>query len=43
VDLVRPDGARVPLFGPNPQGQASFDSNGRYLLMTASAAQARFA
>lgn len=33
VDLVRPDGTRVPLFGPNPQGQASFDSNGRYILM----------
>jgi hypothetical protein len=43
VDLVRPDGARVPLFGPNPQGQASFDGNGRYILMTARAGQAKFA
>ena len=43
VDLVRPDGTRVPLFGPNPQGQASFDSHGRYILMTARAGQGRFA
>jgi hypothetical protein len=43
VDLVRPDGAREPLFGPNPQGQASFDGNGRYILMTARAGQAKFA
>ncbi len=34
VDIVRPDGSRVPLYGPNPQGAASFDSNGRYLLLT---------
>lgn len=43
VDLVRPDGTRVPLFGPNPQGQASFDGHGRYILMTARAGQAKFA
>ena len=43
VDLVRPDGTREPLFGPNPQGQASFDRNGRYILMTARAGQAKFA
>jgi hypothetical protein len=42
VDLVRPDGAREPLFGPNPQGQATFDSNGRYILMTARAGQPKF-
>jgi hypothetical protein len=42
VDLVRPDGSREPLFGPNPQGQASFDSSGRYILMTARAGQAQF-
>lgn len=42
VDLVRPDGAHVPLFGPNPQGQASFDGNGHYILMTARAGQAKF-
>ena len=43
VDLVGPDGARVPLFGPNPQGLASFDRTGHYILMTARAGQARFA
>lgn len=43
VDLVRPDGTRDPLFGPNPQGQASFDADGRYILMTTRAGQTRFA
>jgi Lipocalin-like domain len=43
VDIVHPDGSRVPLFGPNPQGLAIFDSNGRYLLLTARAGQPRFA
>lgn len=43
VDTVYPDGRRVPLFGPHPQGQAVFDSNGRYILMTARAGQAKFA
>lgn len=41
VDLVRPDGTRVPLYGPNPQGQANFDGNGRYILMTARAGRER--
>ncbi len=43
VDLVRPDGTRVPLYGPNPQGLAVFDAAGNYLLMTARNGQARFA
>ncbi|HQR22658.1 MAG TPA: lipocalin-like domain-containing protein [Burkholderiaceae bacterium] len=42
VDLVRPDGTREPLFGPQPQGQANFDGNGRYILMTARAGQPKF-
>jgi hypothetical protein len=42
VDLVGPDGARTPLMGPNPLGQASFDSNGRYVLMNVRAGQAKF-
>ena len=42
VDLVGPDGVREPLFGANPQGQASFDVNGRYILMTARAGQTKF-
>jgi hypothetical protein len=43
VDLVRPDGTRVPLYGPNPQGLATFDAAGNYLLMTARSGQPRFA
>lgn len=43
VDTVQPDGSRVPLFGPNPRGQAVFDSNGRYMLLTARAGQPKFA
>jgi len=43
VDIVRPDGTRVPLFGPNPTGLAIFESNGRYLLLTARADRQKFA
>ena len=43
VDTVRPDGSRVPTFGPNPQGLASFDSNGRYVLLVARPGQPKFA
>lgn len=43
VDLVRPDGSREPLFGPNPKGMASFDATGRYILMTSRAGLAKFA
>jgi hypothetical protein len=42
VDTVRPDGSRVPIFGPDPQGFANFDSNGRYILLTARAGQPKF-
>ncbi|MEO7863251.1 MAG: lipocalin-like domain-containing protein [Nitrospirales bacterium] len=42
VDVVRPDGSRVPLYGPNPQGVASFDSNGRYQLLTARSGLPKF-
>ena len=43
VDIVGKDGSRVPLYGPNPQGLASFDSNGHYILLTARRGQAKFA
>ncbi len=43
VDLVRPDGTRTPLYGPDPQGLATFDAAGNYLLMTARGGQRRFA
>jgi Lipocalin-like domain len=43
VDIVRPDGSRVPMYGPNPTGLAIFDSNGRYILLTARPGQPKFA
>ncbi len=43
VDTVYPNGSRVPLFGPNPQGEAIFDRNGRDILLTARAGQPKFA
>jgi Lipocalin-like domain len=43
VDTVRPNGSRVPMFGPNPTGLAIFDNNGRYILMTARLGQPKFA
>ncbi len=43
VDTVRPDGSRVPMYSPNPQGLASFDSNGRYMVLVARPDQPKFA
>ena len=43
VDTVNPDGSRMPMYGPNPQGLACFDSNGRYILLTARSGQPKFA
>ena len=43
VDIVGADGSRQPLYGPNPEGLASFDSNGHYILMTARRGEAKFA
>lgn len=43
VDTVRADGTRVPLYGPEPQGLATFDRDGNYLLMTARRGLGRFA
>jgi hypothetical protein len=43
VDTVRQDGSRVPIYGPNPQGLASFDSNGRYILLISRSGQPKFA
>jgi hypothetical protein len=43
VDIVGADGSRTPLYGPNPEGLASFDSSGHYILMTARRGQAKFA
>jgi hypothetical protein len=43
VDVVRPDGRREPLYGPNPEGLASFDGAGHYMLLTARAGLPKFA
>ncbi|MGJ7915354.1 lipocalin-like domain-containing protein [Massilia sp. LXY-6] len=43
VDNIRPDGSRVPLFGPAPQGRVMFDRNGNYVLMTSRSGQPKFA
>jgi Lipocalin-like domain len=42
VDIVRPDGIRVPLYGPSPSGLASFDASGHYILLTARAVIPKF-
>lgn len=42
-DTIRPDGSRVPMYGPNPQGLASFDRNGRYVVLIARADLPKFA
>jgi hypothetical protein len=42
VDTVRPDGTRVPMFGPNPQGRAMFDASGHYALITSRAGLPKF-
>lgn len=33
VDIVRPDGSRTPMYGPNPQGLVIFDGHGHYALV----------
>ena len=43
VDTVSSDGSRVPMYGPNPQGLACFDSNGRYILLISRSGQPKFA
>jgi len=43
VDTIRPDGTRVPMFGPDPQGRAMFDAQGHYALMTSRAGLPKFA
>lgn len=43
VDIVSTNGSRAPLYGPSPQGVASFDSNGHYILLTARSGLPKFA
>ncbi|RKH25725.1 hypothetical protein D7Y13_23250 [Corallococcus praedator] len=42
-DNVYPDGRRVQLYGPAPQGQLMFDAQGHYSLHILRAGRARFA
>jgi len=39
ADTVRPDGNRVPNFGPGPKGFLVFDGSGRYALQIMSASR----
>jgi hypothetical protein len=43
VDNVLPDGSRVQLYGPNPQGIAKFDANGRYSMQIMRDGRPKFA
>lgn len=43
TDTIRPDGSRVPTFGPNPKGLVVFDGSGRYALHLARSSGAPFA
>jgi hypothetical protein len=43
VDNVLPDGSRVHLYGPNPQGILMFDAEGRYSLQLYRSGRAKFA
>ena len=43
VDNVLPDGARVHLYGPDPQGVLVFDAGGHYSLQIMSADRPKFA
>ncbi|SRR5260221_1920737 len=43
VDNVLPDGSRIHLYGPDPQGILTFDTEGRYALQIYRAGRAKFA
>jgi Lipocalin-like domain len=42
ADTVRPDGSRVPTWGPNPAGLWMFGSDGRYISLTGRTGVPRF-
>ena len=42
VDNILPDGSRIHLYGADPQGILTFDSEGRYALQIYSAARVKF-
>jgi len=43
VDNILPDGSRVHLYGPDPQGMLTFDPQGRYALQIYRAERTKFA
>jgi hypothetical protein len=43
ADTVRPDGSKVPTFGPNPSGLLIFGSDGRYVSLVVRADVPKFA
>ena len=43
VDNILPDGSRVQLYGPNPQGILTFDASGNYALQIMRADRPKFA
>jgi hypothetical protein len=43
IDNVRPDGSKIPLFGPSPQGTLMFDASGRYSIQICSTGRPKFA
>jgi lipocalin-like protein len=43
VDEVRPDGSKVPAFGPNPKGILIFDSSGRFAYVVSGSGRPKFA
>lgn len=43
VDNILPDGSRVELYGPSPQGILMFDAQGNYSLQILRANRAKFA
>jgi hypothetical protein len=43
VDNILPDGSRIQLYGPNPQGILTFDASGHYSLQIMRADRPRFA
>ena len=43
VDNILPDGSRVPLYGPHPEGLLMFDEGGHYALQLLRAERVRFA
>ena len=43
VDNIRPDGSRVQVFGPNPQGLLIFDGSGRYAAVLTRSGLSKFA